>query len=206
MKEKILLIARQQICQSGYQNLSIRNITKAIGCSPGVVYLYFKDKNDLLEQICYGFEDDFFETLITQNKCDCPIQYLKNVCFYCLSYSIKKPQQYELIFYYRHEPNKSDIIARFADTKIKNICQGIIQECQEKGYFLISRNPEDVFQILWNFMYGLIYLNFSERLIHFQRHNENLSSEILENFIENLFFKRRSVSNTNFENIYSVLL
>jgi AcrR family transcriptional regulator len=203
MKEQILSVARQQVCLLGYQNLSIRNITKAIGCSSGVVYLYFKNKNDLLEKVYHDFESDFFEILVTQNKCDCPIQYLKNVCFHCLTYSIKKPQQYELIFHYKQQQNHSNKI--FADTKIKNICKEIIQECQEKGYLLISQNSEEVFQILWNFMYGLIYLNISKRLVHFQRYNENLSSEILENFIENLFFNRRFVPNTNFEPIYSVL-
>ena len=203
MEEQILSVARHQICQLGYQHLSIRNITKAIGCSSGVVYVYFKNKNDLLEKVCQDFENDFFEILVAQNKCECPIQYLKNVCFHCLSYSIKKPQQYELIFHYKHPLNHSNTI--FADVRIKNICKEIILECQEKGYLLISQNAEEIFQVLWNFMYGLIYLNISKRFIHFQRHNENLSSEILENFIENLFFKRRSVTNTNFESIFSVL-
>ena len=52
LREEILDAARSLIAKDGYENLSIRKIAERIEYSPGTIYLYFKDKSGILEQIC----------------------------------------------------------------------------------------------------------------------------------------------------------
>ena len=52
LREEILDAARSLIAKDGYENLSIRKIAERIEYSPGTIYLYFKDKSEILEQIC----------------------------------------------------------------------------------------------------------------------------------------------------------
>ena len=48
VKDLILNAAREIFLTEGYENTSIRKIASKIEYSPGVIYLHFKDKNDLL--------------------------------------------------------------------------------------------------------------------------------------------------------------
>lgn len=48
MKTKILEAAKKLFLDHGFEKTSIRNIAEEIEYSPGTIYLYFKDKNELL--------------------------------------------------------------------------------------------------------------------------------------------------------------
>ena len=48
MRRLILNAARKLFLEQGYEKTSIRNIADAIEYSPATIYLYYKDKNELL--------------------------------------------------------------------------------------------------------------------------------------------------------------
>jgi len=50
-KKKILDVARNIISEEGIKGISIRKITKALDYSPGIIYHYFKDKNEIVETL-----------------------------------------------------------------------------------------------------------------------------------------------------------
>lgn len=52
LRQEILDAAREMFANEGYQNVSMRKIADKIEYSPTTIYLYFKDKSDLLHQIC----------------------------------------------------------------------------------------------------------------------------------------------------------
>jgi AcrR family transcriptional regulator len=52
LRSKILEAAGQLIVEEGIQNVSIRRIADRIEYSPSTIYLYFKDKGDLISAIC----------------------------------------------------------------------------------------------------------------------------------------------------------
>ncbi|MFN7918637.1 MAG: TetR/AcrR family transcriptional regulator [Bryobacteraceae bacterium] len=52
LRQKILDAAGKLILENGYQNLSIRAIADIIEYSPSTIYLYFKDKADIVASIC----------------------------------------------------------------------------------------------------------------------------------------------------------
>ncbi len=57
MRQRILKAAMELFAKGGYENVSMRKIAKKIEYSPGTIYLYFKNKNDIMLQLCYqGFE------------------------------------------------------------------------------------------------------------------------------------------------------
>ncbi|HCX64702.1 MAG TPA: TetR/AcrR family transcriptional regulator [Eubacteriaceae bacterium] len=51
MKERILQTASRIIGEKGFDQLSIRQIAKEIEYSPSIVYHYFKDKEDIVNQV-----------------------------------------------------------------------------------------------------------------------------------------------------------
>src|SRR5215210_3008543 len=62
LRQVILDTAREMFAEEGYTSVSMRKIADKIEYSPTTIYLYFKDKNDLLQQIC---EETF--TKLAQN-------------------------------------------------------------------------------------------------------------------------------------------
>ena len=57
MQNRILKAAMELFSKGGYKNVSMRRIAMKIEYSPGTIYRYFKNKDDIMLQLCYqGFE------------------------------------------------------------------------------------------------------------------------------------------------------
>jgi len=52
LRREILDAASELVVRDGYENVSMRRIADKIEYSPTTIYLYFKDKGELLEQVC----------------------------------------------------------------------------------------------------------------------------------------------------------
>jgi len=53
LRQEILDAASELFVKEGYENVSMRRIAEKIEYSPTTIYLYFKDKAELLEQVCH---------------------------------------------------------------------------------------------------------------------------------------------------------
>src|SRR5215469_17285773 len=52
LREEILDAARTLFVKEGYESVSIRKIADKIEYAPGTIYLYFRDKAEILNRIC----------------------------------------------------------------------------------------------------------------------------------------------------------
>lgn len=52
LRQEIIDAASELFVKEGYENVSMRRIADKIEYSPTTIYLYFKDKAELLEQVC----------------------------------------------------------------------------------------------------------------------------------------------------------
>src|SRR5262244_3371194 len=52
LRQEILNAASKLFVKEGYENVSMRRIAEKIEYSPTTIYLYFKDKAELLENVC----------------------------------------------------------------------------------------------------------------------------------------------------------
>ncbi len=99
LRQKILDAASELFAKDGYESVSMRKIAQKIEYSPTTIYLYFKDKNDLLHQIC----EETFSNLIKDWKkiediTDEPIQGLRKAMRAYVEFGLKYPNHYELTF------------------------------------------------------------------------------------------------------------
>jgi AcrR family transcriptional regulator len=99
LRQKILDAASELFAQDGYENVSMRKIADKIEYSPTTIYLYFKDKNDLLNQIC----EETFANLIKdwqkiENKTDDHLTALTKSMRAYVEFGLKYPNHYEVTF------------------------------------------------------------------------------------------------------------
>src|SRR5579883_2441830 len=52
LRQEILTAARHLFAKEGYESVSMRRIAEKIEYSPTTIYLHFKDKDDLIQQLC----------------------------------------------------------------------------------------------------------------------------------------------------------
>jgi AcrR family transcriptional regulator len=52
LRREILAAARELIAKEGYESVSMRKIAERIEYSPTTIYLYFRDKEELVREVC----------------------------------------------------------------------------------------------------------------------------------------------------------
>ena len=105
MKRRIIDVAMKMFVEEGYEKTSIRNIAEKIEYSPTTLYLYYKDKDELLYDVqkeCFEKLDAEFEKKATAKD---PYERLKQICHTYVHYGIDHPELYDLMFIIRAPMN-----------------------------------------------------------------------------------------------------
>ncbi len=97
-KEKILDAATELFSENGYNATSISDIAKKAGISKGLVYNYFKSKEDLLDAIIFKSFEEFDRLYdILSSDTENPLEGLYKVLEETMNSVKQKPQFWKLI-------------------------------------------------------------------------------------------------------------
>ena len=98
-RREILGAARELFINEGYEKFSMRKLADKIEYSPPTIYLYFKDKDDLLFAICEEVAGRFFTDLtdIKTAHAD-PLESLRQVLLYLIEFGFNHPDEYKVLF------------------------------------------------------------------------------------------------------------
>lgn len=99
LRQEILDAASELFVRDGYENVSMRRIADKIEYSPTTIYIYFKDKGDLLEQVCKETFGGLVQRLtkIMDQPGD-PIDRLKKGLLAYIEFGLENPHQYRATF------------------------------------------------------------------------------------------------------------
>ena len=105
MRQRIIDAAIQMFLEEGYEKTSIRNIAEKIEYSPATIYLYYKDKDELL----YDVQGQAFEKLdlAFHEKATAkdPLKRLEQILFTYVRFGKNNPELYDLMFIIRAPMN-----------------------------------------------------------------------------------------------------
>ena len=99
LRQEILDAASELFVRDGYENVSMRRIADRIEYSPTTIYIYFKDKAELLEQVCKETFARLVERLskIMEQPGD-PVERLKRGLIAYIEFGLQNPHQYRTTF------------------------------------------------------------------------------------------------------------
>lgn len=99
LRQEILDAASELFVRNGYENVSMRRIADKIEYSPTTIYIYFKDKAELLEQVCKETFGRLVERLskIMQQPGD-PVERLKRGLVAYIEFGLENPHHYRATF------------------------------------------------------------------------------------------------------------
>ncbi len=100
LRRRIIAAARELFLSKGYQNVSMRAVAAAIGYSPTTIYLYFKDKAQLIFEIC---EETFAELNAMKDTLEAvgpkdPVERLRMGMKAYIRFGISHPDHYMVSF------------------------------------------------------------------------------------------------------------
>jgi AcrR family transcriptional regulator len=99
LRQEILDAASELFVRNGYENVSMRRIADKIEYSPTTIYIYFKDKAELLEQVCKETFARLVERLskIMEQPGD-PVERLKRGLVAYIEFGLQNPHHYRATF------------------------------------------------------------------------------------------------------------
>ncbi len=171
MRKLILNTAMKLFLDEGFENITIRRIAEKIEYSPATIYLYFKDKDEILYTLHNeGFEELYRRQQTTLSIKD-PLARLRKQGELYISFALENPEYYDLMFILRGpakkiaEKNERDIGLRSYEFLKKNV-----EECMEAG--LLPRTDVEIAAFsLWSQVHGIASLIIRDRCAMFSEEN-----------------------------------
>ena len=165
MKDLVLQTALELFLAEGFPNVSMRRIAEKIEYSPGTIYLYFKDKAEILHALHnLGFEQ-LYKRQQTVSSIKDPLERLKKQGKVYVQFAQENPHYYDLMFIMRGPvrnlkgPEEWDMGRRAYEFLRENV-----HECLEAGYFG-NRDLDVVTFAMWAFVHGIASLFVRERCV-----------------------------------------
>jgi len=187
LKQIILQAAKKLFVERGIQQTTIRNIADAISYSVGTVYVYFKDKNDILHELhTLGFIQLAAEMQILFNVAD-PMERLKALGRVYISFALNNPDMYDLMFSLRAPMDYLE--AEDKDewpegTNAFELLKTTVNQCIADGYFKGLELEAATF-MTWSVVHGMCALHIRERIKGVNLHQpETMVARAFEAFVK----------------------
>ena len=167
--KQILEASMKLFVEQGFANVSIRKIADLIEYSPTTVYLYFKDKDEILFELHkIGFQ--LFDAMnASLESIQNPLLRLRKVGENYLGFGMKHPEYYDLMFV---QASPMVTLSEMDCTEWKmghmamNQLRDTLDDCMEQG--LIARTDPGILSLtIWSMMHGLVSLAISGRMEKF---------------------------------------
>lgn len=162
MRRLILDAARSLFLEKGYGDTSIRNIAEKIEYSPGTIYLYFKEK----DEIFHALHQEGFRKLVEmmgplQFVAD-PMERLKAMGRIYMEFAKNNKDFYDLMFIMQAPMNmEPDECWEAGDDALEHL-KNVIRDCQKVGRFT-GKDVDYLSFIIWSSMHGMCALYCRER-------------------------------------------
>jgi AcrR family transcriptional regulator len=158
LRQEILEAARELFVQEGYEHVSMRKIADKIDYSPTTIYLYFRDKEDLLHSIC----DETFAKLVAEfqrikTKTPDPVECLRRMGRAYIEFGLGHPNHYRVAFMTPHQECPGETPFKYQGSMGEKCflqLRSTVEECIARGK-VRPLEVEATSQALWCTVHGV---------------------------------------------------
>ena len=190
MRRAVLEAAKEIFLEKGFYSASIRNIAEKIEYSPGTIYLYFKDKNDIF----HALHEEGFTKLLGMMQ---PLQHVANPMERLIAmgkvymeFAHTNKDLYDLMFI-MEAPIHAEIDRdkwEMGD-KTLNFLKLVLVDCQKMGHFQ-DKNIDYLSFMIWSSLHGMCALYCRKRCLAYEHQQEiTLLNNGMDYFIEMILKK-----------------
>ena len=164
-RAEILRVAERIFIAEGYEGATIRKIAEEVGVSSTSLYMHFRDKDDILLEIC----TDAMEQLTTLNAAIAalpiePVERVRRMLEAYVAFALENPNAYRLVFCVSPPAGPAsgnDQHPRRLGEACRQRFLSVVEEIAAEGR-LRCGEPEAVHQVLWTACHGLVSLRITK--------------------------------------------
>ncbi len=170
MRELILQAASHVFLARGFEKTSIRNIADRIEYSPATIYLYFKDKNEIMYELHKGGFEKMLQEFIPLRSIMDPFARLVEMGHHYIKFAIENKELYDLMFLMEAPMETLACKEGGWDEGEKTIDMLIrlVQECRDAGYFKKETDHQTAALTIWSYVHGLVTIYLKNRMQVFE--------------------------------------
>lgn len=165
IRKAILDASMKLFVEQGYENVSIRKIADLIEYSPTTVYLYFKDKNEILFNLHeMGFQKmgAYTADLWTIKN---PLVRLHKMGEYYIKFGLENPEFYDLMFILQAPMEALQAVEncewKSGDQALGRL-KDALQECMDKQ-LIVQGDVDATAMAIWGMVHGMVSLAIRRR-------------------------------------------
>jgi AcrR family transcriptional regulator len=163
MRQRILKAAMDIFAREGYESVSMRRIAEKIEYSPGTLYRYFENKDDIMLQLCYQGFEKLLALQFELDKISQPVERIRVGGRQYVTFALENPELYELMFGNKDITKHSDDAEESVALKSLRKFMEHVQQCLDTGFFS-GGDAETLAIALWAALHGLSSLLIQEQL------------------------------------------
>lgn len=170
-RQKILDAARELFATQGYEAVSLRRIASAIEYSPTAIYVYFKDKAELMKELCSQDFESFAARVGEFANVQDPVERIRLAGQVYLRFAIEHPNQFRLMFMTAPVPEMMPVDEQEMDEQGRGdpsrdayaFLVQCVTEASGQGRIRedLQDDPELVAQMLWAGVHGVASLQIA---------------------------------------------
>jgi AcrR family transcriptional regulator len=165
MRDAIVSAAQELFLTEGFAETSIRRIAEKIEYTPGAIYSYFRDKDEILYEVHKRGFARLAEYLRPALALSDPLEKLHETGRLYMKFAFENPQYYDLMFISRAIPRS------FGDHKdweeggsAYGVLAQCVTECMEQGK-IPTGDVQVASFLLWSMVHGMISLVLRRRCV-----------------------------------------
>lgn len=159
MRRRIVDAAMRMFVEEGYDKVSIRNIADKIEYSPATIYLYYKDKDELMNDVQEEAFAALAQTLIDKVTHKDTFRRMEQLADTYIQFAMENPQLYELMFILRAPMNAEENEHDWKNgDPAFNFLLDLVKEAIDKK-IVRYKDPMVGTLSMWSFAHGLISLH-----------------------------------------------
>ena len=167
LRREILEAASRLFVEEGYEGLTMRRLAERIEYSPTTIYLYYKDKDELLQAVC----EEAFSQLVgklerLQKASSTPLGYLREALRTYVDFGLANPDQYAAAFLRPIQAEKTPEFENSAGARTFGLLREAVGACAGSGD-IQTADAEATAQALWAAAHGITSLFISGQRVPF---------------------------------------
>jgi|SRR6476661_6139979 len=160
IRERILDAALEVFATEGVEGVTMRALADAIEYTPPVIYAHFRDKDAIIEELCYRQLRTLAKAFANFGTLD-PVERLRQIGYVYVDFAVKHPSHFRFLFLTAHS-YKTDDDELAKDDPQQNayaFLKHTAKEGLEAGVFRPEfTDAEEIAQLCWGSAHGLVAL------------------------------------------------
>jgi AcrR family transcriptional regulator len=160
VRERILDAALEFFATEGVEGVTMRALADAIEYSPPVIYAHFRDKEAIIQELCYRQLRELAKLFATFGDLD-PVERLRRIGYIYADFAVEHPSHFRFLFLTPHSlpPDESEVAKDDPEQNAYAFLKQTVEHALDADLFRPEyTDADEIAQMCWGSAHGVVAL------------------------------------------------